>query len=1248
MAGTYWLTILPDTSKLKPAIEAATRGQKITADFGIEDSQARKAGRDAAKIAETEANKAKPKVKPTADTAASKRAGQDAAEEAAKPVEQKRPKVRPAPDLPGSRKAGEEAGESAAGGMLGSLKRLGPMLAGLGLAGGLQSSLSEGMNFTEQLNVMGGVLGKTAAEMTVVSDKARQLGQDATLPGVSATTAATAMTELAKGGFNAAEAMEAVRGTLQLAGAAGIDAAEAATIQSDALNTFQLQSTEAQRVADLLTNAANASTVEIPQMSQALAQAGSAAAGFGIGIEDTLTSLAMFANFGIKGSDAGTLMKTSLLAITDGGKPATEAMNALGLELYNAQGQFVGYPKMLEQVAAASKRMTEEQFQGATAVLFGSDAMRGAMIAANGGAEAFQKTSDLVVKGAGAAAMAEARMRGLPGAWANFKNTIDGVKMTIYDAIDGPMTGLLNILSKIPEFVSRNSTAFKIAAGVITTLLVPALIAWTIAQARALATSIAGSIAGLIASWTTMAGAIMSAAAAAGTYAIAIARGVAASIIAGLTTMVAAFRNLAIGTRLAAAAQAALNLVLMANPIGLVIAAVVAIGAALWAFFTKTETGRQMWDKIWKSIKSVTSTVFEWLKEALATVGDKISWLWDKAKAGFEGIKNAVETMWNGAKAVWDGFLDIIGRVGDKVTAFKDTLVGAFNTVKDTVVAVWDRIGGIFDKIRDGLGAVGGVLSGAGNVIVNTLGLDGNAQGGRISGPGSGTSDSILARLSNGEYVVNAASTAKYLPLLEAINSPGFAAGGLAASGKAAEGGLQGNSVLVARLLAHMFPQIGTIGGFRADGGGVADHPDGRALDVMIPSYQSETGIGLGNAITAFLMKNADKLNIDYTIWRQTYRNASGASNVMQSYGNDTQDHYDHVHATMKAGSPASYAVPAGLKLPGGLTNAMDGQGIGSVGGSLSASGTGLTTFRAATGSELSASGKKVDSAGNAVTQSQQRVDDLTYDRDKAQRRIDELSAEGKSTADAEEQLRRKTRELADANEKLAENRDKLAAAEEADAKLRSDGKEVEARASSVGDLGVSDSVAGAAMGQGQKSGPDTNSLGGMFVSGLLESVGLDGSLFSNPLEWPSIKSLMAGVNWAGGLLSIAGATPEGMGAAGGGGTAGGFAAGAADAVGLGGLLSAIPSATEMASRSGSPVLAPGEFNPAVAGGTSVGSTPGMSTFAPAPHSGGGGAPGPAVDNSININGPVGMDPNALQTKLRSEQAARTRTTKVH
>ena len=165
-----------------------------------------------------------------------------------------------------------------------------------------------------------------------------------------------------------------------------------------------------------------------------------------------------------------------------------------------------------------------------------------------------------------------------------------------------------------------------------------------------------------------------------------------------------------------------------------------------------------------------------------------------------------------------------------------------------------------------------------------------------------------------------------------------------------------------------------------------------------------------------------------------------------------------------------------------------------------------------------------------------------------------------------------------------------------------------------------------------------------MFVGGLLETVGLNGDLFSNPMEWPSVKSIMAGVNYAGGLLSMVGAKPGGTTTVSdtSAGVGGGFAAGAADAVGLGGLLSAIPRPSDFAS--GSPVLAPGEFNPGVVGGTAGSGAGTGSAFAPA-HAGTGAAPGAPVDNSININGPVGMDPAALRTQVRSEQNARTRTT---
>ena len=93
---------------------------------------------------------------------------------------------------------------------------------------------------------------------------------------------------------------------------------------------------------------------------------------------------------------------------------------------------------------------------------------------------------------------------------------------------------------------------------------------------------------------------------------------------------------------------------LLANPIGLVIAALVALGVALWAFFTKTETGRRWWAKIWGAIKTAFSAVWNWLKGAfdwLKGVWDSIVGAWNKAvsviKGVIEGVGNVISWLWN-------------------------------------------------------------------------------------------------------------------------------------------------------------------------------------------------------------------------------------------------------------------------------------------------------------------------------------------------------------------------------------------------------------------------------------------------------------------------------------------------------------------------------------------------------------------------------------------------------------------------
>lgn len=124
--------------------------------------------------------------------------------------------------------------------------------------------------------------------------------------------------------------------------------------------------------------------------------------------------------------------------------------------------------------------------------------------------------------------------------------------------------------------------------------------------------------------------------------------------------------------------------------------------------------------------------------------------------------------------------------------------------------------------------------------------------------------------------------------------------------GPAPEGGLQVKTIWVARAIAVMFPEIATIGGYRQDA--LKWHPNGLAIDVMIPNYHSDDGIELGNQIAGFALANAERWGVLHVIWRQGFYPGIGAPSWTADYGNETLNHFDHVHiATDGGGYPTGH-----------------------------------------------------------------------------------------------------------------------------------------------------------------------------------------------------------------------------------------------------------------------------------------------------------------------------------------------------
>jgi TP901 family phage tail tape measure protein len=307
-------------------------------------------------------------------------------------------------------------------------------------------------SFEQSMNVLQATSSASATEMKSLSDKARQLGADITLPGTSANDAAQAMLELSKAGLTVKDTMDAARSTLQLSAAAQVDNARAAEIVGDALNAFQLKGTQAGLVADLLAGAANASTGSIDQMASALSQSSASFVEMGVSVTDAVTAISLMAKAGIKGQDAGTSLKTALMRLNPTTKEAKAVMDRLKISFFDANGQFVGMKQSAIILDKAIGGLSQQNKQLALNLIGGSDAMRALSILARGGGQAFDEMKEKVSAAGQAADLAGAQNKGLKGALDALQSTIE----TALEAAVSPFLGdLTNLAKKAAEVAGK-------------------------------------------------------------------------------------------------------------------------------------------------------------------------------------------------------------------------------------------------------------------------------------------------------------------------------------------------------------------------------------------------------------------------------------------------------------------------------------------------------------------------------------------------------------------------------------------------------------------------------------------------------------------------------------------------------------------------------------------------------------------------------------------------------------------------
>ncbi len=291
------------------------------------------------------------------------------------------------------------------------------------LGAGFVTATRNAAELERSLDVLQAVTGATDSQIAALGAEAERLGASMELPAVTSQAAADAMLELSKAGLSIQNVLGGVEGVLQLATAANIDAGTAARIAASALNAFSLAGTEAVRVADLLAGASIAAQGDIGDMALALQQSAAVADQAGLSIDQLVAFITLLAKQGILGSDAGTSIRTSLLRLVPTTKEAAGFMEALGVQLDRTRTLGRQLPDLLDQYNRSLSALNPTLRQSVLQQIFGTDAIRAASVAIDGGSAAFEQARIEVDRQNAALVLAQAQTKGLSGSFAGLTST---------------------------------------------------------------------------------------------------------------------------------------------------------------------------------------------------------------------------------------------------------------------------------------------------------------------------------------------------------------------------------------------------------------------------------------------------------------------------------------------------------------------------------------------------------------------------------------------------------------------------------------------------------------------------------------------------------------------------------------------------------------------------------------------------------------------------------------------------------
>ena len=582
-------------------------------------------------------------------------------------------------------------------------------IVGLGTA-----AIKTSSDFESAMSKVSAISGATGTNLNKLNKKAQEMGSKTKF---SATEAANAFEYMAMAGWKTEDMLDGIEGVMNLAAASGEDLATTSDIVTDALTAFGLSAKDSGHFADVLAKTSSSANTNVSMLGESFKYVAPVAGALGYSAEDTAIALGLMANAGIKGSQAGTALRSSISRLVKPTDDAAAMMDKYGISLTNTDGTMKPLGEVMNTLREKLGGLSEAEQAQAAATLFGQEAMSGMLAIINASDSDYQSLTDSIYNADGAAQqMSDTMLNNLSGQLTLLKSALEGLAIQFGEIlmpyIKQFVGWLQSLVQKLQEMTPEQKeqivkwAAFAAAIG-------PVLV---------VVGKLITGIGGVISAFGKIP-AVISSAKAAFTAVSAAIGGISApvvAVVAVIGVLVAAFVNLwktneefrnnitAIWDGIKAKFEAfGQGIVDRLNALG-------------FDFENFTQVVKAIWDGFCAVLAPVFEGVFNYISIVIGTVLDVITGILDVFIGLFTGNW---DQCWNGVKgifeAVWNGIKDWLTNILNVIKGIFDVVLGWFGTSWD---ACWNGIKSFFEGIWNGIVSFfTGILTGIQNTFTTVF-----------------------------------------------------------------------------------------------------------------------------------------------------------------------------------------------------------------------------------------------------------------------------------------------------------------------------------------------------------------------------------------------------------------------------------------------------------------------------------------------------------------------------------------------